>query len=244
VRSRPQRQRRPVEIVVAQETIQVPVRESPRARAVRIVAGPRRPLEAVVPPRVTGREVAAILERNRGWIERQLAARRAVELQAASRSLARSGCVWIAGEPLAVERRGGGRPLATLVHDRLVVSGPPEQAAAAVERWYRREARRAIGEIAGVEAARLGVRFRSVVIRDQRTRWGSCSRAGVLSFSWRLLLAPRGVLEYVVVHELCHLLVPDHSKAFWRAVEQARPAWRDEAGWLRRNGAELHAYAP
>src|SRR5438552_2575399 len=83
------------------------------------------------------------------------------------------------------------------------------------------------------EAQRLQIRFNSVAIRDQKTRWGSCSAMGNVSFSWRLVLCPPEVLEYVVIHELLHRRESNHSKAFWRLLDQARPGWREQARWLR-----------
>jgi predicted metal-dependent hydrolase len=115
---------------------------------------------------------------------------------------------------------------------------------AAIERCYRREARRRVIAVAEREAARIGLGFNSVGIRDPKTRWGSCSSRANLSFSWRLLLAPPEVLEYVVIHELLHLREPNHTKAFWRLVEAARPGWQQQARWLREHGQELHEYAP
>src|SRR5438045_287681 len=99
---------------------------------------------------------------------------------------------------------------------------------------------------AGGRATPVPVRvgFRSLAIREQRTRWGSCSATGRLSFNWRLVLAPADVLAYVVVHELCHRLRPDHSRAFWSLVADARPTFRREREWLRTHGAELLAYSP
>ena len=79
------------------------------------------------------------------------------------------------------------------------------------------------------EAPALGVSCRRVEIRDQRTRWGSCSPRGTLSFNWRLVLAPFEVLDYVVVHELCHLREPNHSPRFWRLVATRRPGWQGTA---------------
>jgi predicted metal-dependent hydrolase len=154
------------------------------------------------------------------------------------------GVVWIGADPVPLERTDGCRSIATLQGDRLVVSGPLEDAAAAVERWYRREARRALTDVTTSQAERLGLAFGSIGIRDQRSRWGSCSRRGHLSFSWRLLLAPGAVLDYVVVHELCHLREPNHSRAFWSLVDAARPGWADERRWLRQHGWELHEYDP
>ena len=110
------------------------------------------------------------------------------------------------------------------------------------EKQGRRLARYAITETARLEAARIGVSFRRISIRDTRSRWGSCSTTGTLSFSWRLALAPRSVLDYVVVHELCHLRHHDHSRRFWALVEDVRPTYRDDRRWLDDHGWELLAY--
>jgi hypothetical protein len=113
-----------------------------------------------------------------------------------------------------------------------------------VSSWYRARARAAVETAVAREARRLRMRYAQLAIRDQRTRWGSCSARGVLSFNWRLVLAPVEVLEYVVVHELCHLREHNHSRAFWRLVDTARPGYRAERDWLERHGPELLAYEP
>ena len=105
-------------------------------------------------------------------------------------------------------------------------------------------AREIVSALAEEEAERLGVAYRRIRIGDQRTLWGSCSSAGTLSFNWRLVLAPLEVLDYVVVHELCHLRVPNHSKSFWTLVEGSRPDWREQRDWLREHGPELLALRP
>jgi len=88
-------------------------------------------------------------------------------------------------------------------------------------------------------AALTGSRYEDLSIRGQRTRWGSCSAGGHMSFNWRLLLAPERVLEYVVWHEVCHLQVLDHSQRFWKLLERHWPSYREERDWLRRHGATL-----
>jgi predicted metal-dependent hydrolase len=118
--------------------------------------------------------------------------------------------------------------------DRLAVSKSEARAAA----------REVVSTLAEEEAARLDVTYERIRIGDQRTRWGSCSARGTLSFNWRLVLAPPDVLDYVVVHELAHLLVPDHSPRFWQLVEQRRPQWRAQRAWLREHGPELLAFEP
>jgi predicted metal-dependent hydrolase len=108
----------------------------------------------------------------------------------------------------------------------------------------RREARARITLIAQSEALALGVRYSRIALRDQRSRWGSCSTRGTLSFNWRLVLAPHDVLDYVVVHEVCHLLEHNHGPAFWQLVGSRRPAWREAKAWLDAHGWELLAYRP
>jgi predicted metal-dependent hydrolase len=110
------------------------------------------------------------------------------------------------------------------------------------EEQGRREAHARISLIAQSEAAALGVAYTRLTLRDQRSRWGSCSSKGALSFNWRLVLAPHDVLDYVVVHEVCHLREPNHSRRFWDLVEKRRPQWRKQRDWLREHGPELLAF--
>jgi predicted metal-dependent hydrolase len=114
-----------------------------------------------------------------------------------------------------------------------------EARTAALERWYRRMAKIEIAPRADRAAAQLGRSYTTLSIRGQRTRWGSCSAAGALSFNWRLLLAPETVLDYVVWHEVCHLEVMNHSPHFWSLVAAHCPDYRADAAWLRRHGATL-----
>ncbi len=87
----------------------------------------------------------------------------------------------------------------------------------------------------------LGVSFKRVSVKDQRTVWGSCTRAGNLNFNWRLSLAPDEVLDYLVIHELAHRAEMNHSRRFWAIVERVCPDHRHHRRWLRKHGAALHA---
>jgi predicted metal-dependent hydrolase len=108
----------------------------------------------------------------------------------------------------------------------------------------RREARARISLIAQSEAAALGVSYARISLRDQRSRWGSCSTTGTLSFNWRLVLAPHDVLDYVVVHEICHLVEMNHGPGFWALVGKRRPAYAEAKAWLDEHGWEILAYRP
>jgi hypothetical protein len=110
--------------------------------------------------------------------------------------------------------------------------------------WLKREARRKIDERVSWYAEQLGVRPRRITIRDTSSRWGSCSSARSLSFSWRLILAPPAVLDYVVAHEVAHLRELNHKPRFWRLVASLGPEVDDSQAWLSEHGALLHRYAP
>ena len=109
----------------------------------------------------------------------------------------------------------------------------------ALENRYKEAARSYIPKRVAYYHAMTGGDYRRIAIRDQKTRWGSCSSKGTLSFNWRLMLAPPAVLDYVVVHELCHLTHMDHSPAFWQAVEAVCPDYRNLRKWLKEHGNEL-----
>ncbi len=111
-----------------------------------------------------------------------------------------------------------------------------------VESWLRREARRAFGDAVARYAAALGVRPRGLSIRDQKTRWGSASAAGRLNFSWRPVMAPPFVLDYLAAHEVAHLREMNHSPRFWRLCHRLCPETDAAERWLKTEGAGLHRY--
>jgi len=197
-------------------TFELRIRQSRRARRARIVVAPFGPVEVVVPAGTSRRWAERFAGEHRGWIERRL--ERFAEIPRLG--LDRPDVAWIGGRAVP-------RPHTDL------------------ERWYRARARAMVTTVLERESERLGiVGWRRVRIGDPRTRWGSCSSRGTLSFSWRLVMAPPEVLGYVVVHELCHLRHLDHSPAFWDLVADACADHRSSQAWLRRHGAELLANEP
>lgn len=171
-----------------------------------------------------------MLEQNRGWI-----LKKAREMEALAEKsplgMDRPGVVWFEGVPLEFDQIDG-----------LKVNGPDP--IASIGRWYRREARQLLAIVVDQESERLGAEPGKLSVRDQRTRWGSCSAKGDLSFSWRLILTPPEVLRYVVIHELCHLRELNHSKRFWELLDEAMPGWKAHADWLREHSYEIGAHAP
>jgi predicted metal-dependent hydrolase len=221
--------------------IEVAVREHARSRRLRLHARDGQVL-LTVPPRTPQAAIDWFVAEQRGWIERTLRRQRR---EASALGLRRPDVVWRLGRPVPLVRLPGARPLAELRFDgdgpRLVVRGPAE---AAIDTWYREETRRVAHGIASRESETLGVTVARLRIGDQRSRWGSASARGTISLSWRLLLAPLEVLDYVVVHELCHLRELNHSRRFWALVATARPDYETQKRWLDRHGAELRAWRP
>ena len=209
------------------------IRRSDRARRIRVRVDPRDgAVEVVLPRRAAQREAAAAIVELRGWIAR----RQAEVAVARARVAARDGTVPYLGADLLLAPEPG----RTRVHRRGdVLLVPDAEARPALERWYRRQARTEIAPRLDVAAAAVGRSYAKLTIRDQRTRWGSCSSAGAMSFNWRLLLAPEPVLEYVVRHEAAHLAVMDHSPRFWSVMAQLMPGYQQPRRWLRDHGATL-----
>ena len=127
----------------------------------------------------------------------------------------------------------------------IFVTGRTEHTSRRLRDWLKAEARDALTPVVHEFAKALGVTITRITVRDTRSRWGSCTRDGKLSFSWRLILAPESVLTYVAAHEVAHLKHMNHGPAFWRTVESLVSPdvdWSLAREWLRRSGAAMHRY--
>ncbi len=124
----------------------------------------------------------------------------------------------------------------------LCVAGEAPHVGRRVRDFLKREAKRDLEAASRQAAQALGVKHARVSVRDQASRWGSCSTTGVLSYSWRLILAPPYVLEYLAAHEVAHLVEMNHSRRFWRLVERICPDMGRAKAWLDAHGAALHRY--
>lgn len=125
---------------------------------------------------------------------------------------------------------------------RLCVSGHAEHVPRRVADFLRREAQRRLRDAVQAHAGRIDVTIRRISVRDTTSRWGSCSVSGALSFSWRLILAPHFVLDYLAAHEVAHRVHLDHSPKFWALTRSLAPATDRAEAWLKAHGAELHRY--
>lgn len=144
------------------------------------------------------------------------------------------------GEPFEIVT-GPGRQC-KLVDFTIAVGGQPDQAGPRLQAWMKEQARARLLAASDHYAAQIGKSFGRLSLRDTRSRWGSCTTEGNLMYSWRLIMAPPEVLDYVAAHEVAHLQEMNHSRAFWDIVTEICPDWKSHRDWLRQSGADLHRY--
>jgi predicted metal-dependent hydrolase len=229
-------------IVCEGETVSVRIRRNTQARryTLRIHAATR-DVVLTMPKRGSIREAKAFAERQAAWI-----AVRLKRLPGAT-PFAHGAVVPLRGVAHRIEHRPGARGTvwAECGDDGaqlLCVAGGKPHVARRVRDYLKREAKRDLESASRAAAAALGVTLTRVSVRDQTSRWGSCSTSGVLSYSWRLILAPPFVLDYLAAHEAAHLVEMNHSVKFWRTVERICPDFRRAKAWLDAHGTDLHRY--
>lgn len=216
--------------------VSVAVRRSARARRMSLRIDPRLGPVVVLPPRASLAEAGRFVHAHQGWLAERLA--RLPE----PIPLAPGAVVPILGIDHEIRHVPAARRGVWTDQGGLYVSGRAEHVPRRVVEHLKAEAKRRIYAHAFALAARIGRTPCRVTVRDTRSRWGSCSSRGDLSFSWRLVLAPESVLAYVVAHEVAHLAELNHSAAFWRVVAGLAGDPRPAKAWLARHGAGLHRY--
>ncbi len=185
-----------------------------------------------LPKRVSEREGRAFLLEKEEWIRGHLAK------QPERIDVVPGTTLPVEGREVSI-RLGAGRRVMR-ENDMLLVPEPAP--ARRLQRYLRELARDRLAAASDLYAARLGCRYTSLTLRDTRSRWGSCSSTGGLMYSWRLILAPPEILNYVAAHEVAHLQEMNHSRAFWAVVEKIHGDYRAQRRWLQGEGNALHRY--
>ena len=228
---------RPGGLDMSAQDVPLELRRHPRARRISLrlnKAGDG--IVLVLPQRTPIREALAFAERNGDWILGKL------EAVPARVPFAAGAVIPLLGVDHVVEhdaraRRGVWRGAGTIT-----VSGQAEHLPRRLGDFLKREARQEISRRARDKAARIDQRVGRISLRDPRSRWGSCSSKGDLSFSWRLILTPDYVVDYVVAHEVAHLVELNHSKRFWKLTAGLTAEMERAKDWLRREGSQVHRY--
>ena len=231
-----------VQVIFDQAIYPVRMRRHRQARryTLRIDAASRE-VVLTMPPRGSVKEAKDFAQKHGGWIAARL--KRLPEATPFAHGLE----LPLRGQPHRIVNRRGARGTVWVETDDggerlLCVAGEPPHVNRRVGDFLKREAQRDLEAASRGYAAKLGVAIKRIYVRDQSSRWGSCSNAGVLSFSWRLILAPSFVLDYLAAHEVCHLVELNHSLRFWRLVKRLYPEFDRAKVWLDVHGTDLHRY--
>ncbi|MBI2840521.1 MAG: M48 family metallopeptidase [Acidobacteria bacterium] len=229
------------EIEIRGNRIAFLLRRSGRARQIRAEIHLHRGLRVTLPHGMEEHEALAFLHSRGTWILRTLRRFERLASVIPERALTDGARLPYLGRELTLRVSRGPVDVA-LTSDVLWVQVPVRREGTvrrALQSWYFRQACAVFEERASALAARIGIRPVRIRVREMKSRWGSCTRAGVLTFNWCLILAPLGVVDYLIAHELAHLKVPNHSPAFWTACEEIYPGYQVARRWLRRFGASL-----
>ncbi len=187
------------------------------------------------PLKLARREVLAFVHQNRGWIARKLAQARVLQEERTPRRFREGEPFPFLGEQHCLRYVAGGEYLRKENGEFLLGADLSSRAGDLFRTWYRARAREILEDRVAQFALRMGLTCRSVRITDAKERWGSCNAAGSLNFAWRLVMAPPPVIDYVIVHELSHLVEMNHSRRFWGRVGRILPDYAQRRKWLREN---------
>lgn len=227
-------------VAVAGREIPLTIRSNRRATRLTLRIEPGgKALKMTVPPGVPIRDVEDFLERHKGWIADK------VEKLPEAGGLRDGGEVMLRGVSHRIVLTGKLRGVTEVSEfdgePVLLVSGDPQHTGRRLSDFLKKEARKDLEEAAHFHARQSGKRISSIKLKDTKSRWGSCTHDGHLSFSWRIAMAPPHVIDYLAAHEVAHLTEMNHGPRFWALCEKLCPGTKEAKTWLKRHGSALHA---
>ncbi|WP_119388670.1 M48 family metallopeptidase [Taklimakanibacter lacteus] len=228
----------PAELAVAGRPISVTFRRNAKARRLILrLSRDRAGVVVTLPPRIGRAEALDFVKKSAKWIAERLSR------EPVMKPIVAGGQILIRGESLGIMSAGTRRGAITIANGSIIVTGDPVHLQRRLVDWLKAQARHDLVQASEFYAQAMEVKFIRLSVRDQKSRWGSCSSDGTLSYSWRLILAPPFVLDYVAAHEVAHLRHMNHGRGFWRLVLAHCPNASRAKAWLKQHGAELHSYA-
>lgn len=240
--ARPKVRRQSCALAISGLDAEVEVRRHPAARRLTLrVSQTRRAVIVTVPTRCRIDEANLFVHRNLAWVQERLGNLPNLVPLAHGVVLPLRGVLHAVS--FAMRDKGPVVMIRATADGPIIdVRGRAEHCGRRLRDWLREEALRDLDDRVAFHAKRLGLMPRKLSLRDQASRWGSCSSRGVLSFSWRLILAPSNVLDYVAAHEVAHLAEMNHGPRFWALVRQTCPDMDPARQWLRQQGLQLYRY--
>jgi predicted metal-dependent hydrolase len=211
-----------------------------RRKTIALIVQPNGRLIVRAPLRTSQRDIRLLVERNAGWIRNKQELVKTTYTPVVPRRYVTGENFHFLGNPYPLEILNANHPALTFDSKFYLSKTALPDARTVFERWYRKQALEILTDRVQHFASQHGFQTPQVRISSARTRWGSCSARGILSFTWRLVMAPLPVIDYVVVHELVHLKVRNHSRQFWDQVNQLMPDYKNHRSWLKENGYSLN----
>lgn len=212
-----------------------------RRRSLALTIAPDATLTIRAPWWISLGAIKRFTRRHRDWIEKRLTVLKSRPLAPVHRYVA-GEAFWYLGEKykLNFAAIGGTVKLNQSAKKLILPAGGPRLSKKKIIAWYKKEARRIIGARLDHLAAISGYHYRSWRLTSAGTRWGSCSSSGNLNFTWRLIMLPPALIDYVINHELAHLRHPNHSRAFWQEVARRDPDYLARRTWLKKNSGDFY----
>ncbi|WP_455474185.1 M48 family metallopeptidase [Bartonella sp. B30(2025)] len=230
--------------ILSDRVVPLLVREDKRARRfiLRIEAGGRG-ICVTIPPLMSSCSVQRFIEKHRSWIETRLTS---IQASCESPYLKDGTMIPFLGVAHIIKHKAG-RGVTEIIADdmgeepKIIVYGQSEHLPRRIADVLKKQAACIITPMVINYARKVERKIKSISYKDMKSRWGSCSTDGCLSFSWRLVMAPKDIVEYVVAHEVAHLIEMNHGPKFWTLCEKLYPKSKTSRIWLKRNGHMLHA---
>lgn len=227
-------------------TFQIPylIEKSARSQRVRILADQKKGIVVVLPESAHERDAHKFVELQSDWVFRHWRRHERLKQMHGDHllPLGERPEVWYLGKTYRIQvEQYKGRPSVHFDGEKVVIQCfDNKDADRLLNRWYTQQARAVIATSLLQYTEKMKVKYQDFVLKDQKTRWGSCSSLGNLYFNWRLIKAPKEVLDYVVVHELAHIKEMNHSDRFWRIVVEYSKDYKKHTKWLKDNAFLLH----
>lgn len=207
-----------------------------RRKSVALIVKPDGSLEVRAPLRLSRRQIEDIVRDKSGWILKQQNAALKNANLFRPRPLTDGARLWFLGSIYPLRFNDSSQSRVQFSDGFSLPEAAAPRAADLIASWYKVQARRILAERVDLFARLHQLHYRSIRITSARTRWGSCSQSNALSFTWRLVMAPPEIIDYIVVHELAHTVEKNHGRAFWQRVETMLPDFRVRRTWLKLNG--------
>ena len=212
-----------------------------KRKTIALIVEPNGDLIIRAPKRATKREINALVKKYAVWIEKKQA-QFLVEAESFSpRKFVEGEAFFFLGKSYPLQITGAKKTTVRLWGEYFQLAKFAQaDSERYFEQWYKKESRKVFTERVEFYATKYGFNYAKLKLSAARTRWGSCSSSGNINLTWRLVMMPQEIIDYVVVHELCHLREQNHSKAFWAQVEAILPDYKKRRKWLKENGKGFH----